>query len=315
MQVSVLYTERCVVSHHEACNYWLKFRKDIKVGTLVYFIKEAVRGFYQAKLMTFVSIISIAVSLFFMNVVIVTFLNFEHVIRKSTDQADIAVYLKDAVKDKSDELDDIIDKVSTLDQVRRVVVIGKDSAWDRFAESYGKEMLEAIDDNPLPVSLELYLKEQNRSPADVDSLTLVLKAYDGVESVSYSKEWLSLVERFQFFFWCAVAIIAVLLNFILYFMIANTIKLTIYARKDLVSHMQMVGATEFFIKMPFILEGMLQGCIGGIVCSIFIAGIHAVLSGLSIYWGPQSSLFLITVSAGILYGWLGSMGAVRKFLV
>jgi cell division transport system permease protein len=77
--------------------------------------------------------------------------------------------------------------------------------------------------------------------------------------------------------------------------------------------MQVVGATALFIKMPFLLEGILQGIIGGVLCVLATGLVRLSLLHFSIYWGPQS-LSLIIILVGVVYGWMGSSGAVRKFL-
>lgn len=284
------------------------------MGTLVYFIKEAVRGFYQAKLMTFVSIVSIAASLCLMALLIVAFLNIELHMRRGTDQADIAVYLKDKSADDSKAVAAVTDRILTSGLVRQVVWVDKDSAWQRISGYYGEELLDAIDDNPLPASLEIFLDEDARSQERVAELTHRFEEYPEVESVRYSHEWIDLVERFRLYFWVGATTLAVIMLFILYFMISNTIKLTIYARRELVQHMQVVGATALFIKMPFILEGILQGVIGGMLCSMALGIVRVSLMHFSIYWGPQS-LPLFIIFLGVIFGWMGSMGAVRKFLV
>ena len=78
--------------------------------------------------------------------------------------------------------------------------------------------------------------------------------------------------------------------------------------------MQVVGATALFIKMPFLLEGVLQGIIGGILCVAVMGILRLSLLSFPIFWGPQS-LPLIIILVGVIYGWIGSARAVRKFLV
>lgn len=284
------------------------------MGTIIFFFKEAVRGFYQAKLMTFVSIVSIAVSLSFLSVTVIAFLNVETILRKGVDQADIAAYIRDGSAADSSAATDLIRRISAQPSVRRVVLIDKDSAWKRFCGLYGSEMLEAVEDNPLPASLEIYLADQARSQEEAARLTGVIGRYPEIESVRYSREWIDLVARFRLIFWIVVIVVAAIMNFILYFMISNTIKLTIYARKELIANMQVVGATARFIKTPFLLEGILQGLIGGALCVAVMGIIRLLLLRFPIFWGPQS-LPLIIILVGVAYGWIGSAGAIRKFLV
>jgi cell division transport system permease protein len=288
------------------------------MGTLFFFFKEAVRGFYQAKLMTFVSIVSIATSLLFITVIAVALLNVNLLLRRGTDQADVAAYIRDDMVHDSNVTAELLRRVRLEPTVRTVVFIDKDSAWKRFSGLYGTDLLEAVDGNPLPASLEIYLNDNARSPAQALKITDLLGRYPEIESVRYSREWIEWVERLRFGFWVAVIVLIVIMNFILYFMISNTIKLTIYARKEIISHMQVVGATASFVKMPFIIEGMLQGFIGGVLC-ITAGGCLRLLFNSQIAWGMQNvpgwSLPLFILFMGVLYGWMGSAGAVRKFLV
>lgn len=283
------------------------------MGLIFYFFKEAIRGLYQAKLMTFVSIISVAASLFFMSIVVLGFVNIESVLEKTDEQADIAVYLEDDVSQDSSELNEIMRVVKGYSQVERAEVINKDSAWERFESLYGSEMLYAVDDNPLPASIEIYIGSRFRSSQAVSSLCRDLEQIGGVESVRYSREWMELVEKFRWFFYLIAGIAAFIMMFVLHFMISSTIKLTIYARKELVQNMHMVGATAFFIKMPFLLEGMLQGLIGGIIGVFFLNIFKVVLSGFTLSWGPDY-FPLVTMFLGVFFGWIGSLSAVRKFL-
>ncbi|MBN1578588.1 MAG: ABC transporter permease [Chitinispirillaceae bacterium] len=289
------------------------------MGTILFFFKEAVWGFYQAKLMTFVSIISIAASLFLMSIIAVALLNVDSILRKGIDQADMAAYIKDETAGNDSVTADLLKRVRGQPSVRRAVLVDKDSAWKRFSSLYGTSMLEAVDDNPLPASLEIYLADDARSQETAGKLTDIIGHYPEIESVRYSREWIDLVERFRVGFGIIVIIVAVIMNFILYFMISNTIRLTIYARKELIAHMQVVGATALFIKMPFLLEGILQGIIGGLLCVAATGILRLSLAHFPIAWGPHSlpswSLPIFIVLVGVVYGWMGSAGAVRKFLV
>jgi cell division transport system permease protein len=284
------------------------------MSLLIYFIKEAVRGFYQAKLMTFVAIVTISSSLFLMSGIGIAFLNVQNVIRRSTGQADIAAYLKDDVFRDSSALAALLTTVKANQKIQQVTLINKEEAWSRFEQYYGAEMLESVDDNPLPASLEIVLAQGYQSSDAAATLKTELEKINGVESVQYSREWMDLVARFKWYFYVVSSLVSIVLVLILHFMIANTIKLTIYARRELVRNMHFVGATDLFIKLPFILEGMLQGFLGGVISVMLIAILKTVLMRFSLTWGGNGMPFII-ISAGVLFGWIGSVSAVRKFLV
>ena len=225
----------------------------------------------------------------------------------------MAVYISDAIKEGSPEMDLLIEQISGMSEVRNVVLITKDSAWKRFSEIHGQEMLESVDQNPLPSTLELFLsgtqiQHCHTGPAAENP------ADRGSGECQIPREWIDLIERFRWYFFTSAAVIALIMAFVLHFMtISNTIKLTIYARKELVQNMHLVGATKTFINMPFLLEGMLQGLIGGLICIAALFFVKVSLVRVTLLWGPES-LPLIILAIGVFFGWIGSLSAVRKFL-
>jgi len=283
------------------------------MGKFFYFIKEAIRGFYQAKLMTFVSIFTVSASLFLICIIGIALSNVNLLLRNAGEQADIAVYVTDATAIDEQKKSEIINRIRQLKQVENVLFVSKQMAWDRFAALYGEELLEAVDENPLPASFEIYLGEAYHSTEHAESVKEELEKIAGIDGVQYSWEWMKRIEQFRSYFWLAALVLSVFIFIALHFIISNTIKLTIYARKELVRNMHFVGATDLFIRMPFILEGILQGMIGGIVSVIILFIVRWMLSHVPIYWDPRMPLAVVVV--GIVFGWLGSFSAVRKFLV
>ncbi|MDG5816037.1 permease-like cell division protein FtsX [Chitinispirillales bacterium ANBcel5] len=284
------------------------------MGNLLYFIYEAIRGFYKAKLMTFVSILTISATMLLISVVTLGLINIDTLLRSSENQADIAVYLFDSYAEDSKNNQRLLDTLKAMPQVREAFFVSKQDAWQRFKSIYGDEILESLEDNPFPASIDLSLHEEYHSAESASELKNILAQFEGVETVQYSREWLDFVQNLRDHFFLISIIMGAIITLALHAMISNTIKLTIYARKELVSNMRYVGATDLFIKMPFLLEGMLQGFIGGIfsILALYVAKLS--LSHLPIYWGLDF-LPLIILFTGVFFGWLGSLSAVRKFLV
>lgn len=285
------------------------------MGTIIYFIKETFRGFFQASLMTFVSILTIALTLFFLGCLTIGTLNLRLWYDDAENKAGIVVaYLEDKLYDNATKRDDLINKIKGYSEVDTVLLIDKDEAWIRFENNYGSQMLEAIDDNPLPGSLEIRLSKDQRSSESAEALKDKLELLPGIEGLNYQHKWLKSLKKFRnIFYWIAIILIPIFI-ITLYVMIANTIRLTIYARKDLITNMHFVGATEFYIKTPFVLEGMLQGLIGGLIGVLFLYIVKLSLFRFSLYWGEgyfSPAILLV----GVLFGWIGSMSAVRRFLV
>jgi cell division transport system permease protein len=281
---------------------------------IFYFLKEALRGFFQAKLMTFVSVITIGLTLFFLGCVLVGYLNIKLWLTNASNRVEAVVYVDDATSSDSLSLANCVAQVKACSQIATAIVIDKKEAWSRFKQLYGSAMLEAVDENPFPVSIELTLKQRSQSPGAAQSLQKELELIKGIEDVQLSQQWVTLLQKFRNYFLVATICVAVVLIIALHFMIANTIKLTIYGRKELVRNMHFVGATEWYIKMPFVLEGMLQGIVGGALGVIALYIVKVSLSHFPVYWGHWW-LFLLLFPIGALFGCIGSMSAVRKFLV
>lgn len=264
--------------------------------------------------MTFVSIITIALTLFFFGCIIIGFVNIKKWLSNAESQASLVIYIDDDVYKNENNCHTLVDKISSLPWIDSLTLVGKEEAWKRFERLYGSEMLDAVDENPLPASIDVIVKQNVLQSGDFETLKKELELIPGVDGINFSREWLMQLKKFRtFFFWFVMIIVPVLI-LALHFMIANTIKLTIYARKDLVKNMQFVGATDFYIKTPFILEGMLQGIIGGL---FGIAGLSFMKLFLVRFfpfvgdWRLSLTIFFI----GVFFGWLGSTSAVRRFLV
>ncbi len=284
---------------------------------LFYFIKEAFRGFYQAKLMTFVSVATIGLTLFFLGCMAVGYVNIRQGLKAVSESVAAVVYVKDNVAADAAKLAGLVEHVKACPQVASVHVVDKKEAWDRFKAQNDSAMLQAVDENPFPVSLELTLWSQSQSVSATEALSRELSQLDGVEEVQMSRQEVQKLERYRTLFLIGTIIFCLVLVVAPTIMISNTIKLTIYARRELIRNMHFVGATTGYIRAPFILEGMLQGIIGGCLGSIALLLVKASLSHFVLAWGPWPWYVVVTLFAaiGALFGCTGSMSAVRRFLV
>jgi cell division transport system permease protein len=289
------------------------------MGNLVYFIKEGVRGFFQAKLMTFVSIVSIAVVILLTSCIAIGMINVGKLFENAVERADFVVYIKDRTAADPASLDSLTAAIRCLPQVREAILVDKTEAWERFAAIYGREILSAVDENPFPVSIEITMKNGFQSSDAAAGLKERLETLNGVDGVRYAREWMEFLARFRWYFYTGAVVLGAIMIVTLHITISNTIRLTIYARREVVRNMHLVGATRSFIAMPFIIEGMIQGFVGGAIGVAVLYLFKAVfiyapsLRTLPLVWGPPV-LPLLFLLMGVLFGWTGSVFAVRKFL-
>jgi cell division transport system permease protein len=172
-----------------------------------------------------------------------------------------------------------------------------------------------LDENPLPPSLRIILKPSQTEIELIDEVMNKIEAIEGVDDVVYQTEIIRLINEYA----VIGIIISIALGLIIFIiatlLIFNTIRLTIYARRTLIEIMKLVGATNFFIKGPFIMEGIFQGLLGSLVaCGLlwisnyFIKGIFATILAIPYQY------YVILISIGVVLGFLGSYFSVNKYL-
>ena len=293
----------------------------MKLSTCEYFVREVGISLWRNNWMSFASIGTVAVSLFIAGVFLILVLNMNRLATMLESQVQINVYLFEDVT--KSERADIEQKILDMPGVEDAVFIDREKALERFRERLGDQsyLLDALgDSNPLPDSFEVTMKE----PTLVQSTAETIGEISGVESAKYGQdvvEHLFDITRLMRLF--GVALMALLAGATL-FIISNTIRLTVFARRKEIAIMKYVGATDWFIRWPFFLEGAVLGLIGGIVAAFALrsfyaataAKIYATLAFFPLL--PQYPFmnyvsFVIIVS-GIVIGTLGSTISLKRFL-
>ncbi|WP_173443408.1 permease-like cell division protein FtsX [Selenomonas ruminantium] len=293
----------------------------MKLRTGEYFIQEVFRSLRRNNWMSFASIGTVAVSLFVLGVFLILVLNMNRMASMLESQVQISVYLQDDVK-KSDRIDlqSDIEKMQGIDTVK---FVDKDAAKERLSERLGdqKYLLDALGDkNPLPDSFEVTVK----TPEMVETAAKAIERMEGVESAKYGQdvvEHLFDITRLMRIFGL---VLMLLLAGATIFIISNTIRLTVFARRKEIAIMKYVGATDWFIRWPFLMEGIVLGCIGGILSAIALRSFYAAMAA-KIYntlaffpLMPQYPFMNYVTAAiilsGMLIGAIGSAFSLKRFL-
>ena len=205
------------------------------------------------------------------------FSNLNGFLSKLDDQVQLIVYLNDSItSSESAVLEDIISKSPF---VKSTTKVSKKIAWEEFQSNISENLKPLLDIkfNPLPASYKIQFHEADSRLDHIRELSERLKAKKGIESVEYGQEWIAKFEKFMLFSRLFLFAMGGLLCFGLILIISNTIRLSIYSRKDEIELMLLIGATPSFVKVPFLLEGMLQGLTGSILSLFLIRGINLYL--------------------------------------
>lgn len=293
----------------------------MRLRTSEYFIQEVFRSLRRNRWMAFASIGTVAVSLFILGVFLTLVMNMNRLASSLESQVQISVYLKDNIK-KADR-ENIEDDIHRMQGIATVEYVSKDEAKERLAERLGdqKYLLDALGNkNPLPEAFEVTVTQ----PDFVETAAKSIEKMKGVEAAKYGQDVVQhlfditrLIRIFGF-------VTMVLLAGATLFIISNTIRLTVFARRKEVAIMKYVGATDWFIRWPFLLEGIVIGFIGGVFATIALRSFYAAMAS-KIYSTlaflpllPQYPFMnYVTIAillSGMAIGAIGSTISLKRFL-
>ncbi len=287
-------------------------------------IKELLEGLKANKEGFLITTLTTAISMAILGIFLIVFFNLHEMVGKWREKFQIVVYLNDDIPKK--ELNNLKSFLKSRQEIEKFLFISKEEALVKFKKRLNnlKTIMDNFDNNPLPASFELALKKKHRNFDTIKTIAADLKKFKGVEDLEYGEIWLERLETILFFLKFIVIAIGGFICLGIIFIISNTIKLSLYSRKDEIEIMQLVGATDWFIKRPFLLQGMIQGLIGVILSLLILYGFYLAfiinLQTSDFFVGYQSFLFIpplilgCLIALGLLIGCVGSYVSLRKFL-
>ncbi len=296
----------------------------MKLRTTKYFAKEGFNNLSRNKVMSAASITSVIAALLVIGIFFIIMLNIDYAASALESQIEMMVYLDEGLSEETISV--MRDEIKSINGVKDILFISKDTALKDMQKKLGDNayLLEGLEsDNPLPNTFIITLK----NPQDASSVSLALSSMANIEKVSYGKEDLEKLLKATYVLRMASLLVIVILLFISIFIISNTIKLTVFARRREIGIMKFVGATDWFVRGPFVIEGMLLGVIGGIAATALLgAGYYycinlvrdQMIGILSITLMPfkqvTMSMTALLLCVGLVIGTIGSLLSVRRFI-
>ena len=295
----------------------------MKINTITYFIVDALKSIKRNITVSFAAMLTVLVTFFVLGTFTLVGLNFNKTIEDVADKIEIKVYLQDDIKLVNQREVEI--KLAEQEGVKAVTYESKDEAFTKLKKDLegNSGMLEgySLENNPLASSYIVTLEDASYA----GSVSKAVEDMTGVESITNQQELIEKISRVVDF----VQILGVVLFFVFIgvsiFLIMNTIKLAVYSRRREVGIMKFVGATDWFIRWPFVIEGMIIGAVGSLFATVILYFIYRgvfgfIASNLLIANLVPVSFVLTTLLGGfllggILVGAIGSIAALRKFLV
>jgi len=274
--------------------------------------------------MSAAAITSVIAALLVIGIFFIIVINIDYAATKLESQIEMMVYLEDGL---SENIIDTMDtEIRSINGVKSVEFISKGEALSDLEKKWGENsyLLEGLEgDNPLPDAFLITLTD----PSNASSVAMSVSAISNIEKVVYGKEELANLLNATYVMRMSSAVIILILLFISIFIIANTIKLTLYARRREIGIMKYVGATDWFVRMPFIIEGIIVGIIGAVTATAVLGAGYYYCSGIvknqmigfmSISLMPFkqiiTSMIVLLIIVGVVIGAAGSLISVRKFI-
>ena len=292
----------------------------MKISTVNYFIGDAFKSFKRNKTISIATIITVLVTFIVLGTFSLVAENLNLAIGGLQDKIELVVYLDDDISPIDRK--EVQVKINAQKGVKEIQYESREDAFKKLQENNAGILKGyTLEKNPLPASYIVKLEDMSYAPAVREAV----KDLDGVESVSDEQESIDTIQSIIKFTKIIGTVLFVILVGVSIFLIMNTTKLTVYARRKEVGIMKFVGATDWFIRWPFIIEGILIGLIGTFLSVIalyflykfvisFIAARVIILNLIPISYIFTSLLWKF-VLGGVLVGGFASYLALRKFLV
>ncbi|NTV48286.1 MAG: ABC transporter permease [Geobacteraceae bacterium] len=294
-------------------------------GRAGFFFSRALTNIRQNVFVNVVTVGTITLALLIVSLFLLVFVNLENAAENWSERVQVTVYFDKELTAQDQSA--FREKISMLPGVSKVSYVTRDEALRRFKSRLkGQEtLLEGVRPEVLPASFEIALKRSYRDTVSVENFVTVLKRIPGITEVQYGEEWVRRFNSFLNFMRLLGGLLGGFLVIAVIFIVSNTIKLTIYSRRDELEVMALVGATRFFIKAPFLLEGLMQGMVGAVLSVVLLFGLYEgflhnagsfltfnpVTSGLS-FLPPEYIAGLLL--AGALLGFIGSLTSLKRFI-
>ena len=290
---------------------------------MILFFKRAVEDFRNNRLLNIITLLTISLSILIVSAFILFFTNTSDIMNFWKKGLRVMAYLQPELP--GSQLTDLSRRIQSISGVETVRFISKKEAFDQLKAQMKRQasLLDNLDENPLPDAFEIRMNAATQTWDKVEFLAAEIEALDEVEEVEYGQRWLGRYTHiFNLFKLTGYAMCGIFFMAAV-FIVANTIRLVIYSRRDEIEIMRLVGAAERFIKVPFYFQGLLQGALGAAIgLAILFFAYLAIVSNIDQGWfsGLFQIRFLSPLMSGaiillsMLVGWFGSYISLKQYL-
>ncbi len=274
--------------------------------------REALTASRRAPLLSALGVVTIAFSLFAFGLFGLVAINIRRALEQVEERVEVRAFLSDSAD--IEQVAAAMKDVGDFPEVARVDYVTKEKALERARKEMG-EFADVFEAGVLPASIEVHLRPGMRSPTIVKSVADRIKTYQFVDDVRYGEEWVEKLYRLRNIATVAGIALGVAFGAVAIIIIGATIRMTVLARAKEISIMRLVGATDMFIRLPFLIDGLVKGVCGGLLALLFVWVANRVVNEYfiqTIFFDRQ--LIFLGVVGGAMMGVLGSLVSVGRHL-
>ena len=288
------------------------------MNKFIFILAEGFKNVWRHKSSAVSSIFSIYLTLIVSGSLLIVSQNTNKLIEYLRDKYKIEVFFKEGVTQA--RVADLIEDFKSINGVNSITVISKKDAERIFKSQFGDDILSILGYNPLPISCVINLKKDWPTRIDIKPIISNLRKYREVDEINHQGKLISRIENYYETFLKIMVVIVSVTLIIAVFIISNTVRLTVLSKKELIKSLQLIGATKWFVKGPFIIEGLVHGLLATVLSLYTIVGILNFskyliydLTKFDIYY-DQIFIFQVLLSLSLLVGFIGANRAISRFL-
>jgi cell division transport system permease protein len=297
----------------------------MKIRTIKYIVKEGIINTYKNKLMSLASVGIVTAALVLFGIFWLMVTNLNHNAETLKEQPEMRVFCEYELEDSA--VTKVAQRLRSIENIESVSLVTPREAFNKFKETLGEnaDVLEGFDENLMSASYIVKIHDTSKSEETIGEI----KKVEGVRKVSYSKDVVEVISKLTYWARLITSFLIIILVAVSMFIISNTIKLTVFARRREINIMKYIGATDWFIRWPFIVEGIIIGVIGALIAFVLtrygyntvevrfnndLQGVTRDFISLVKISDLSSTMIMLYSLIGGVVGALGSLISIRKYL-
>ena len=287
------------------------------INKFIFLLEESLRSLFRTKIPTIVSSLAIAVSLFIISITYCLYINFEDFTLEFKDRYSIEVFFNNDLNENKAILE--FNSILLMDEIEEGIFINKAQAANIFKSHFDEDIIEILGENPLPFSAVYTVSEENRNYASIQKIINDIEILNSVDIALYEKDAIIKFDKLIKNIMVFIFAISFFVLLVVVFFVSNTILLVIYSKKEDIQTYQLLGASRLFIKIPYLLEGIIHGIIGAVISILLLLLLYNLLDHfLSSIININNYDFITIISInfllGMFLGFLGSSKALSSYI-